>query len=37
VTDESAEPSAETPLAKRILLGDPLTSEKLDDQLSGSP
>ncbi len=33
MTDESPEPVVETPLAKRILIGDPLTSEKLDDQL----
>ena len=33
VTDESREPGVETPMAKRILLGEPLTSEKLDEQL----
>lgn len=33
VTDESRESVAETPTAKRILLGEPLTSEKLDEQL----
>lgn len=33
VTDESRGPGSETPTAKRILLGEPLTSEKLDDQL----
>ncbi|WEK13267.1 MAG: APC family permease [Candidatus Microbacterium phytovorans] len=33
VTDDSRDPSDETtPIAKRILLGDPLTSEQLDDQ-----
>jgi amino acid transporter len=33
VTTESREPGTESPIAKRLLLGDPLTSEKLDDQL----
>ncbi|KQT75114.1 DNA-binding protein [Microbacterium sp. Leaf436] len=33
VTEESREPGVETPMAKRILIGEPLTSEKLDDQL----
>jgi amino acid transporter len=38
VTDESRDsgedvPVAQTPMAKRLLIGDPLTSEKLDDQL----
>lgn len=34
VTTDSREPGEEsTPIAKRILIGDPLDSEKLDDQL----
>lgn len=33
VTDESREDVEETPIAKRILIGEPLTSEKLDEQL----
>ena len=33
VTEESREPGVETPMAKRILIGEPLTSEKLDEQL----
>lgn len=33
VAIDSGEPLDDTPVAKRILLGDPLTSEKLDDQL----
>lgn len=33
VTDESREPGEQTPMAKRILIGEPLTSEKLDEQL----
>lgn len=33
VTTDSREPGADSPIAKRLLLGDPLTSEKLDDQL----
>ncbi|BDV29427.1 APC family permease [Microbacterium terricola] len=34
VTNDSREPGDETtPIAKRILIGDPLTSEMLDDQL----
>jgi len=33
VTNESRDPGVESPIAKRLLLGDPLTSEKLDDQL----
>ncbi|WP_285136805.1 APC family permease [Microbacterium sp. lyk4-40-TSB-66] len=33
VTDESREDVDETPIAKRILIGEPLTSEKLDEQL----
>ena len=33
VTDESREPGEPTPMAKRILIGEPLTSEKLDEQL----
>lgn len=33
VTEDSRAPGEETPIAKRILIGDPLTSEKLDDQL----
>ncbi|MFG6503580.1 APC family permease [Microbacterium sp. P05] len=33
VTDESRESGLETPIAKRLLIGDPLTSEKLDEQL----
>ncbi|MDF2916521.1 MAG: DNA-binding protein, partial [Microbacterium sp.] len=27
VTEESREPGVETPMAKRILIGEPLTSE----------
>jgi amino acid transporter len=33
VTNESRETGVETPIAKRILIGEPLTSEKLDEQL----
>lgn len=33
VTSESREPGDETPRAKRLIIGDPLTSEKLDEQL----
>ncbi|MET0734376.1 MAG: APC family permease [Microbacterium sp.] len=33
MTYESREPTEEPPRAKRLILGDPLTSEKLDDQL----
>jgi amino acid transporter len=33
VTTESRERGTDSPIAKRLLLGDPLTSEKLDDQL----
>jgi amino acid transporter len=33
VTDESRGDVDETPIAKRILIGEPLTSEKLDEQL----
>jgi amino acid transporter len=33
VTDESRVDGEETPIAKRILIGEPLTSEKLDEQL----
>lgn len=33
MTTDSREPGAESPIAKRLLLGDPLTSEKLDEQL----
>ncbi|MDQ1172411.1 amino acid transporter [Microbacterium testaceum] len=33
VTDESLVDGEETPIAKRILIGEPLTSEKLDEQL----
>jgi amino acid transporter len=33
VTNDSRDPGVESPIAKRLLLGDPLTSEKLDDQL----
>ncbi|MGN8553749.1 UNVERIFIED_CONTAM: APC family permease [Microbacterium sp. SLM126] len=33
VTSETREPVEESPRAKRLILGDPLTSEKLDDQL----
>jgi amino acid transporter len=33
VTTDSRESGTDSPIAKRILLGDPLTSEKLDDQL----
>jgi amino acid transporter len=33
VTYEPREPSEEPPRAKRLILGDPLTSEKLDEQL----
>lgn len=33
VTIDGREPVEESPRAKRLLLGDPLTSEKLDDQL----
>lgn len=33
MTDESRVDGEETPIAKRILIGEPLTSEKLDEQL----
>ncbi len=33
MTTDSRESGTDSPIAKRILLGDPLTSEKLDDQL----
>ncbi|MET0781349.1 MAG: APC family permease [Microbacterium sp.] len=33
MTNDSREPGVESPIAKRLLLGDPLTSHKLDDQL----
>ena len=33
MTTDSPELGADSPIAKRLLLGDPLTSEKLDDQL----
>lgn len=33
MTDESLVDGEETPIAKRILIGEPLTSEKLDEQL----
>jgi amino acid transporter len=33
VTTESRDPGVESPIAKRLLLGDPLTSQKLDEQL----
>ncbi len=33
MTDDTRDSGAEAPLAKRILLGDALSSEKLDDQL----
>jgi amino acid transporter len=33
VTETRRDPGAQTPIAKRLLLGDPLTSGKLDDQL----
>ncbi len=33
VTDESRGPGEETPIAKRILIGEPLTSEELEGQL----
>ncbi|MET0296199.1 MAG: amino acid permease, partial [Microbacterium sp.] len=33
MTHEPREDAPETPRAKRIILGDPLTSEKLEDQL----
>lgn len=33
VTYEPRDPTEEPPRAKRLILGDPLTSEKLDDQL----
>jgi amino acid transporter len=33
VATDSREPGADSPIAKRLLLGDPLTSAKLDDQL----
>lgn len=33
MTNESREPDAESPIAKRLLLGDPLASEKLEGQL----
>ena len=33
MTHETREPADETPVAKRILLGEPLTSEALDEQL----
>lgn len=33
MTTDSREPGADSPIAKRLLLGDPLTSEKLDEQL----
>lgn len=33
VTDDSRAPGEETPIAKRILIGEPLTSEELEGQL----
>ncbi len=33
MTNESRDAAMETPIAKRILIGEPLTSEKLDEQL----
>lgn len=33
MTSESREPRDEPPIAKRLIIGDPLTSHKLDDQL----
>lgn len=33
VTTDSREPRDEPPIAKRLIIGDPLTSHKLDDQL----
>ena len=33
VTDDSRGPGEETPIAKRILIGEPLTSEELEGQL----
>ena len=33
VTNDGREPGDAPPIAKRLLIGDPLTSEKLDDQL----
>lgn len=33
MTIDNREPGTESPIAKRLLLGDPLTSEKLEDQL----
>nr|WP_235566690.1 APC family permease [Microbacterium sp. Root61] len=33
MTNDSREPGDASPIAKRLLIGDPLTSEKLDDQL----
>jgi amino acid transporter len=33
VTTDSREPRDESPIAKRLIIGDPLTSHKLDDQL----
>jgi amino acid transporter len=33
VTIESREPGTDSPIAKRLLLGEPLTSEELDEQL----
>lgn len=33
MTNQSREPGDEPPLAKRIILGDPLTSENIDEQL----
>ena len=33
MTTDSREPGDEPPIAKRLIIGDPLTSQKLDDQL----
>lgn len=33
VVTDTGDPAESTPIAKRILIGDPLTSEKLDEQL----
>ena len=33
MTTDSREPRDEPPIAKRLIIGDPLTSQKLDDQL----
>ena len=33
MTSESREPGDESPRAKRLILGEPLTSEQLEDQL----